>query len=149
MVMIIIQDTREQLPLFDIGKRVHCTKLEVGDYTSKKLLNIAHIERKSPNDLYGSIIQGHERFRNMLIKAMDMKIELVIFVECPEEVFYNKEFKRAHLLKASSTQLRKMLATMQKRYNFTMTWCHGREDMQIKTTQWLRMKEIEIYGDKR
>jgi len=65
-------DTREQLPMWDpINFKVIKKKLDEGDYTTEKLYNKAHIERKSPMDFYGSLIQGHKRFSREIQRAIE------------------------------------------------------------------------------
>lgn len=147
--MKIIFDTREQLPLYELGPKVRATKLEVGDYTTERLINKYHIERKSPQDLYGSIIQGHDRFKRMLLLAKELGIQLSIYVECPEATFFNKEFARAKQLQVSGEQLRKMLTTMKERYDFDIVWCNGREDMMEQVARRFRLKELENGKDSR
>ena len=148
--MKIIIDTREQKPLWQISQKVRATKLEVGDYTTESLKDIAHIERKSAIDLYGSIIQGHTRFRNMFLRAKELNIEVVVFVECTESAFYNKVFDRGSTLNTKGETLKKILSTMQEKYNFEIVWCTGREDMQMRAAHWLRQKEWEKgFRDKR
>ena len=144
---MIIVDTREQKPLWvdNIIKQ----KLDEGDYTTEELYNIAHAERKSGIDFYGSIIQGHARFRAEINRAIDKNLKFAIFVECPEETFYTKKFSGGYRLKASSIQLRKMLATMIVKYNLEIIWCKDREDMKILMLEWFKKikkkeKEIEL-----
>ena len=65
MKMEILVDTREKKPLFK-GIKV---KLDEGDYNTEFLKDKIVIERKSGYDLYGSIIQGHVRFADEIIRA--------------------------------------------------------------------------------
>lgn len=64
--MTILVDTREQKPYWDINR----TTLIVGDYTTKKLKNIYHIERKSLQDLYGTLTSGNNRFKYELFLSL-------------------------------------------------------------------------------
>jgi len=142
---MIIVDTREQLPLweekeFNIIKK----KLDEGDYTTEKLLNKAHIERKSGIDLYGSIIQGHERFRAELMRAVQKDIKLVIMVECPEAVFYRKTFKGGYRVKTPGSVLKKILKTMQIKYNVEVVWCEDRDDLKSKMLLWFAQQEKKL-----
>jgi len=134
---MIIVDTREQKPLWDPAYfNVIKQKLDEGDYTTEELLNKAHAERKSGIDLYGSIIQGHVRFRKEIQRAIDKEIKFAIFVECPKETFFRKRFKGGHRLNASSNQLRKMISTMIEKYSLDFIWCEDREDMMDKMCIW-------------
>ncbi len=134
---MIIVDSREQLPIWQFDNPcVLKLKLSEGDYTTTRLLNKAHIERKSGNDLYGSLIQGHARFRNELIRAQEKNIRLSIFVECPKEIFISKRFKGGYRLKAPPVQLRKMISTITEKYNVSFVFCSNRADMKEKMLNW-------------
>lgn len=134
---MIIVDTREQKPLWNPeASGVLQIKLDEGDYTTTDLIGFAHIERKSGNDLYGSMIQGHVRFREELRRALEKKIKLAIFVECPKEVFVNKRFRGGFRLKAEPKQLRKMITTISDRYYVDFVWCLGREHMREEAEKW-------------
>lgn len=138
----IIIDTREQLPLWGPdSKQLHeISKLDEGDYTTAKLKEKFHIERKSPGDLYCSIIQGHERFRAELIRAKQKGIKLAILVECPLEHFIQKKFPMGRTLRTKGIVLRKIMITMSKKYGVTFYFCHGREHMRNMA---INMFEIE------
>jgi len=134
----IIIDTREQLPLFKRGIR---RALTVGDYTTKELEHRYHIERKSPQDLYGSIIQGHLRFRNMLLRAKKQKIELVVVVECSAEDFYAKKWSGGERRKTSGKTLMKIIDTMYWKYGIEFIWCKNRRGAARKVKELLQNKE--------
>ncbi len=142
---MIIVDTREQRPLWDPQTfNVLKIKLDEGDYTTEELYNKAHLERKSGNDLYGSILQGHTRFRAEIQRAIDKKIKFAIFVECPEETFYRKRFPGGYRLQASSTHLRKIIKTMTKKYSLEIVWCEDRDDMRDKICLWFANIQAEM-----
>lgn len=134
---MIIVDTREQLPLWDVEhKEARLQKLDEGDYTTDELLNVAHIERKSGNDLYGSLIQGHERFRAEILRAKEKNIILAVFVECPKADFVGKKFKGGFRLKTPSATLGKILKTFQEKYEIEFVWCENRDDLRDKMVLW-------------
>lgn len=144
----IIIDTREQKPLWTPDKfNVEIRKLDEGDYTTLELLGKAHIERKSPADLYGSIIQGHERFRKELIRANDKGLKLAVFVECPEEVFYKKRFPMGRQLKTPGRVLKKIINTIKIKYGIEFIWCEDREDMMDKMCLWFVDRKFELDED--
>jgi ERCC4-type nuclease len=145
---MIIVDTREQRPLWDPKTfNVIKTKLDEGDYTTEELYDLAHAERKSGADLYGSIIQGHERFRREILRAADKNMKFAIFVECPEKMFYSKRFAGGYRLRASYGQLRKMIETMTKKYNLEFFWCEGRDDMMDKMCMWFVNMKYELLDE--
>ena len=88
--MDIIVDTREQLPLFTS----RCIKyvLIAGDYSTMLLRHTFSIERKSLQDLYGTITSGHVRFRNEHIRACFHGINLVLYIEGSKKDFKLKNF---------------------------------------------------------
>lgn len=140
--MEILVDTREQNPIWE-GKEAISYKLDEGDYTIPELLNMAHIERKSGNDLYGSIIQGHVRFRSELERANDKGIKLAIFVECSKKEFIGKKFKGGWRLKTKPAVLAKIISTISEKYGVEFIWCDGREDFKIRAIEWFK-KEVEF-----
>ncbi len=142
---MIIQDTREQKPLWDPAYyEVKMHKLDEGDYTTLLLYNKAHIERKSGIDLYGSIIQGHERFVKEIKRAKEKKIIFAIFVECAEETFYRKRFKGGYRLKTPPNVLRKILNTMKIKYILDIVWCNNRDDLRDKMLLWFVDKQKKL-----
>ncbi len=76
----IIQDTREQFPLK--LKNSYVDTLNFGDYTitSQNPANL-YVERKSLNDLVGSIGKNVERFRRELERARDAGAYMVVLIE--------------------------------------------------------------------
>lgn len=131
---LILIDTREQLPL------VHGAwlKLSVGDYTTPKLLNRLHIERKSGEDLYGTLTKGNIRFRKELIRAADLGIELKVLVEMSEKNFVAKKFRYGDQRLFASESLQKMLRTFEEKYKLEFIWCRSRQAAKRKLLQLLK-----------
>lgn len=81
--MIIIIDTREQKPLeFTVPTIREC--LPCGDYRAKfsdGSTSQVVFERKSINDLYGTLSAGYERFKKELGRASEAGIHVIIIVE--------------------------------------------------------------------
>jgi len=128
---MIVVDTREQLPLpFGKTRKQIRQKLDVGDYTTIDLLGKFHIERKSPGDLYASIIQGHNRFRKEIMRAKAQGIKIIIMVECPEQIFIKKRWSKiAPKLRTPGNTLKKIIDTIQHKYDVKVIWCYDRDDM--------------------
>lgn len=122
---MIVVDSREQKPYWT-GKGVMKTFLEVGDYTTIELLDVFHIERKSMEDLYGSLIQGHVRFMKEFIRARAHDIKLAVFIEGTHKAFINKDFPGGAYRKAPGETLRKMIETINERYHVDFIWCGNR-----------------------
>ena len=145
MPNMIIMDTREQLPLWDpINFGVLRQKLDEGDYTTEELLEIAHAERKSPMDFYGSLIQGHERFSREIQRAIEKDLSFAIFVECTEKKFVTMKFKGACRLKMKAGTLKKIVDTFQERYPIRIIWCKNREEMRTQMLMWFAMEIAEL-----
>ena len=136
--MEIIVDTREQLPLWTRYKR-QC--LPVGDYTTTLLQNSFVIERKSPQDLYGSIIQGHVRFMNELIRAKIMGIKIVVYVECTKKIFIEKKFAGGIRRSCPGKTLEKIINTIQQRKELEIVWCSSRNSLKDKVKKRLQEEE--------
>lgn len=82
---IIAIDTREQHPFrFDgLDKRIYTNRqtLRTGDYSIVGMERRICVERKSKMDLFGSVIQGRDRFERELRRMAKMERACVI-VEC-------------------------------------------------------------------
>ena len=141
--MTILVDTREQLPIWT-GKNTERVKLDEGDYTTPELKELAHIERKSGIDLYGSIIQGHERFRDEIKRANNKGLKLAVFVECTKEDFIGKKFKGGFRLKTHPGVLRKIIKTMEQKYDLQFVWCTDRNDFKSKATAWFEKQREDL-----
>ena len=138
---MIIIDTREQKPIWELKEgKVIKQKLDEGDYTTSDLLNIAHIERKSPNDFYGSIIQGHKRFAAELERANEKGIKLAVFVECPKQKFIGKQFKNGRFLRTPPKVLAKILSTMEEKYNMEIHWLKTRASFKKEAIKWFNQE---------
>lgn len=123
--MKIVIDTREQLPIFT-GPLTVRKKLLVGDYSSLLLYNHFSIERKSPQDLYGTVTQGHVRFREELIRAEINSIDLVVFVESTMQDFIELKFPQGHKRKMKSSTLQKIIETISLNYRVEFVWLQDR-----------------------
>ncbi len=121
--MIIITDTREQLPYW----KDKVETLSVGDYTTTKLKGKLHIERKSLQDLYGTLVTGNQRFKAELFRAAWERISIVVYVEGEMEQFINKQFPYGKERKFSSHGLEQLIKTFTKKHHLTFVWHKNRE----------------------
>lgn len=120
--MKIIIDTREQLPLFNAAKQT----LIVGDYTTSKLKGRFHIERKSLQDLYGTLTTGNRRFKYELFRAAYHRITMPVYIEGTLEAFVNKRFPKGNERKFSKEGLENLVKTFTKKYYIEFVWCKNR-----------------------
>lgn len=120
--MIILVDTREQKPYWSDNRAT----LIVGDYTTKKLLGSFHIERKSLQDLYGTLTSGNNRFKYELFRAAWERIRIEVYVEGSRTDFINKNFPKGSDRKFSTDGLDRLIKTFEKKYHLTFHWCKDR-----------------------
>ena len=63
------------------GIKHYTSKLYVGDYVSLDNSRLCIDRKQNLSELYGNLCQGHERFRNELIRANEAGIKLIILIE--------------------------------------------------------------------
>jgi ERCC4-type nuclease len=127
----IIVDTRERLPIFK-GKGVILRKLEEGDYSTPFLEDKVVIERKSPIDLYGSIVQGHIRFADEIMRTRLLDKKMYVVVECEKDTFISKRFHGAYFLKLRPPILVSIISAIEAKYFVIFVWCKNRQDVKNK-----------------
>lgn len=76
----LIQDTKEQRPL-QFNCKLIKSSLDFGDYTCKTNYKKLFIERKSLNDLAGTLSAGFERFNRELERAKEMDASIIVLIE--------------------------------------------------------------------
>lgn len=135
--MVILVDTREQLPYWNDNRAT----LKVGDYTTKKLLNSFHIERKSLQDLYGTLTSGNNRFKYELFRAAYHCIKLEVYVEGTRHDFINKNFPKGSERKFSTDGLDRLIITFEKKYFLTFHWCGSRLKARKLVQERLKLEE--------
>lgn len=138
--MQVIVDTREQLPLFEGERRT----LIVGDYTTKKLFNKYHIERKSLQDLYGTLTKGNQRFKRALFRAAYHRISIVVYVEGTYDAFINKRFPKGSERKFSKEGLEKLVAAFEKTYYLEFVWSKHRTECCKAVQARLGVEELKM-----
>jgi ERCC4-type nuclease len=138
--MKLIVDTREQKPLFENELK---QGLLVGDYTTSRLFNKYHIERKSLSDLYGTMTKGNVRFHNCIIRANANGIRLVMVVEGSKRNFRAKKFPQGNLRKISGETLIKIVETFERKY-LLVYWCANRRAAKILILKLLREEEVKV-----
>lgn len=135
--MTIITDTREQLPYWRQERKA----LIVGDYTTKKLYNRFHIERKSLQDLYGTLTKGNRRFKYELFRAAWYSIKLEVYVEGTYEDFINKRFPKGDERKFTKHGLETLIETFQRKYYLKFNWHTSRLQCRKKVEDRLKLEE--------
>ena len=129
--MIIIIDTREQLPLTFTGHETITRKLDEGDYNCIELEDKIVIERKSIPDFYNSITNDHPRFKREILRAKEKKKPMFIFIEGSFKDVYDYTVSR----KYNPLTIEKIINTMVKRYELTIIECKDRDEMSKKIVE--------------
>lgn len=111
----IVQDTREQRGYADLFKTPCITgTLQYGDYSVAGLEHLIAVERKSFQDLLGSVTQGRDRFETELKRARSLH-KFFILVECSPSSLMVENFGR--LSKASPRSVWGTLMIWSTRYH--------------------------------
>lgn len=133
----LIVDTREQKPLHfthSFITEIKRKKLDVGDYAVEFedgfVPKIAY-ERKSIEDLFGTLGKGYGRFKREIERALDNKVRLSIIVEKPL-VCVSRGIDRSV---RSGDAVISQLFTIRERYGIEPVFCNGREECSAYITQ--------------
>lgn len=148
--MKIIIDTREQSRLNFKHKsitEVIIKGLNVGDYTalfSDGFQPPMVFERKSINDLYGTLSKGYDRFKKEIERAKEQHIQLIIIVEGNlSKVLYGVPYSQR-----TPESLVYQIFTIWVRYGVQTIFCKDSEDVSEYITQFFIAHEKE-YMDKK
>ena len=127
--MIIIEDTREQLPLkFPKSQIVMSDKLNYGDYSSHMedgIICPVYFERKGIGDLFGTLGKGHKRFKEEINRCTLDGNKLVIIIEATLTEIYNG-YKYS---KMSGKSIAKILFTLMTKHHIPFVCCTSRREM--------------------
>jgi len=113
----IIQDTREQKPLFKNSSHttVEVGTLKTGDYSLKGYEEKISIERKSLGDLFGTLGKGHARFKRELSRALELDY-FAIVVEGGYRKIRDKDFEGSYHSKMKGHVILQILFTLHMKY---------------------------------
>ena len=120
--MNILVDSREKKPYWEKNR----VTLICGDYTTEKLRKHFCIERKSLQDLYGTLTSGNNRFKYELFRAAFHQIKIVVFVDGTYEDFINKRFPKGDERKFTTAGLERLVSTFTKKYYLEFNWHKSR-----------------------
>jgi DNA excision repair protein ERCC-4 len=94
--LVIIVDTREQLP-YELSPCKTIRKgLPTGDYSLEGLEDKVVIERKSLDDFIGSICQGRERFEREIERLMPFEAKMILVEGSAEDITRHRYQSRMH-----------------------------------------------------
>lgn len=171
--MTILEDSRNQAGkhrnIHDFcdqnGIRIVRTKLVCGDYTLPTDQSICIDTKYGLQEVYGNLVQDHERFRRECIRAKELGIRLIVLVEqdgvedishvhewknprCERYMFLKEAHERGRYMGTKlppkapidSERLQTMMQTMTEKYGVEWQFCR-------KSKTGLRICEILTGGN--
>lgn len=134
----IVVDSREQNPFKFEYYPVIESKLEYGDYALHPNNRLA-VERKSLNDLFGTLSGGKERFEREVGRAAKSDGYIVVVVE---STLNNLLYQKQKFSKASGDFIAHNMRQLLRKYNnLQFVFCDGRAEARDKTIHILKMNE--------
>lgn len=131
MGIILTIDSREQSPLLFDGidgiDKVEVAGLAFGDYSAivgGKVLPIVW-ERKSLNDLFGTLGKGHDRFRRELERAKQANFKIILMIEGT----YTDVWNGCEHSQMDGPTILKIMNTMYVKYDLSFIFCESRRVM--------------------
>ena len=124
--MTIYVDTREKLPYWT-GPKIVRRALLVGDYTTESLQGIYHIERKSLEDLYGTLTAGKIRFLRECLRAKKAGVKMEMVIEGRITDFMALKFKGGNYRECPPHLLERRIRTITATYSIVFHWCSNRQ----------------------
>lgn len=135
--MVIIIDSREQRPLKFIHPYITETrveKLDVGDYGVEFTDGYRppfYFDRKSVVDLFGTMTNGYQRFKECIKRAQETNVQLFVIVEAPmTEVLKGSEYS-----KVNGISVVMKLFTLWVKYGVQTVFVSDRREMSEYITQ--------------
>lgn len=127
--IVITTDTREQLTLdFTKFRGVSSVRgtLKTGDYSIQGYDDTICFERKSVQDLVGTLIGGHERFLREMERMRSFKAKYIL-VEHTPDILYN--YCAKHGWQRKFNTITQSLLAYACHYQVRVRFCKDREDM--------------------
>lgn len=123
---VIVVDTREQKELvfgkFAIEKKC----LSAGDYSIQGYEDQITFERKSVQDLVGTLIGGHERFLREMERMRAYKVRYILIEHSPEVLY---TYCARHGWQRKFNTIIQSLLAYACHYQVRVRFCKDREDM--------------------
>jgi ERCC4-type nuclease len=143
----LIEDSREQTPLSFTkfsGVSIIRQGLKTGDYSIQGYEDAICFERKSVQDLVGTLIGGHERFLREMERMKDFEIKYILVEHSPSIVYH---YCNTHGWQNKFDILIQSLLAYAYHYQVRVRFCKDREDMAkyivTKAREFLKGKEPE------
>ena len=143
----LIIDTREQDSLsFEKFRGIESIRqgLKTGDYSIQGHEDEICFERKSVQDLVGTLIGGHERFLREMERMKDFEIKYILVEHSPSIVYH---YCNTHGWQNKFDIIIQSLLAYAYHYQVRVRFCKDREDMAkyivTKAREFLKGKEPE------
>jgi len=142
-ILHLIVDSREQAPYTFSGDKypdlsVETGTLQTGDYSLSGLTDMVAIERKSLDDLAGSLTTGRERFKRELARSKGLDFFSLV-IEADMDQVARHEYRSQMKPKA----LIQSLFAFQVRYDLNVIWAGSRERGEYATYSLLQKYAAE------
>lgn len=127
--IIIIEDSREQTPLDFSGFRgIESVRqgLKTGDYSVQGFEDKLCFERKSVQDLVGTLIGGHERFLREMERMRDFDAKYILVEHSPTMLY---AYCARHGWNYKFNTIIQSLLAYAYHYQVRVRFCKDREDM--------------------
>lgn len=141
----LIEDSREQTPLSFTklsGVSIIRQGLKTGDYSIQGYEDEICFERKSVQDLVGTLIGGHERFLREMERMKDFEIKYILVEHSPSIVYH---YCNTHGWQNKFDIIIQSLLAYAYHYQVRVRFCKDREDMAkyivTKAREFLKGKE--------
>lgn len=149
--MILLRDTREQLPLtFPVveGVMVQTATLTVGDYSALHAegADTTIFERKNLDDLYTSFTgERYEAERAKIQLAKTLNLHYILAIEAPFSEVLKGHGHWAegewHEAKKSGLAMVRQLMTIQRKYGIQVVYCDSRRMMALYILEYYLAQE--------
>lgn len=146
MLPTIIIDTREQKPYSFNPQLAESIRqaLPAGDYSLIGFEDVVSVERKSLDDLVGTIIQNRERFIRELIKLQPYEYACVVVEGTLKQIMAGTYRSEAHPNSVLGT-----MVAMTVDYKIPFYLCHNRDHAQAYTERYLLRVYKKMQRDNR
>ena len=142
--IVIVIDQREQTPIrFPDGIKTEGGSLYSGDYSVKSLEHIFSVERKSIDDLCGSLTTGRDRFERELHRLRGYRFKRVLIVGGTEDTIKRGEYRS----KAHPNSILGSMETFEVRYDIPFVYAETNEEAAEIIIGWAQRFSREVLKD--
>ena len=132
----LVQDSREQLPLFKPKPWIVSKGLKAGDYSIQGYEDIVSIERKSISDLLGTLGKGRDRFERELDKLKDYKWKGLLIEGLEDDVYQPNDFSGMH-----PNSIYHSLADIETKWGLSVYYSKNKKDARA----WVLSRLTKLY----